>query len=497
MASLLPTTIVRERSQEGLTITIEDVGDQLERFLLWAGNLGALKNPNSKLSLDSRLSDALEMREHILRRLSDIDKAVEALQAIVSCDRPNRQIQDSTSTFWLGNENAERPDAEPPTPDIGEFQDDEARMKLGIISKSITMLFSIAIMVRKAGKQDQFFKALQKAEAHQPNELFPDTYDINHVRHKHPKLIDNELESVVQSLGRAITKRRQFIKYRREHVGRLGVNDYQKPSSERPQSKAPVKHAAVSEHQTAKTTVTPNKFKKHLAVHQEQLAIFATPREIGNDARDSESAKSSLPGYRKDRILASVQGAKQTHVRPDPVEVDAYNVPQDREDATRNQQEEEYIVDERYPMHSVDFTGDQSLEEFYSILEKTRGYSTAFAYHKNKQCGFLMSSAADPEVPLVIESLSKFNLEPWKNGIRPKFPMFSMEFIPMLLSEACIHDDLGYFDWAWKHHLVLYPNRKLDDIVWRHMPMLITAVIAGTPEIVKLCIDLGANPNAR
>jgi hypothetical protein len=75
---------VSEKSHDDFTITKEDIGGQVDRFVLWAGNMGALRNPDSKMSLDSRLNNALEVREHILRQLSYIDEAVESRKSMPS-----------------------------------------------------------------------------------------------------------------------------------------------------------------------------------------------------------------------------------------------------------------------------------------------------------------------------------------------------------------------------------------------------------------------------
>ena len=51
--------------------------DSLERFTLWAGNLGAMHAPSSRLSLDFRLLDAEDIRRQISRQLDEIIEAIE------------------------------------------------------------------------------------------------------------------------------------------------------------------------------------------------------------------------------------------------------------------------------------------------------------------------------------------------------------------------------------------------------------------------------------
>jgi hypothetical protein len=224
--------------------------------------------------------------------LSDIFK----VKAILYHDRPNRQILVTASTSSLGGEDVDRSGDELPGPDVGGDTGDEVQMKLGIISSSITMLFKIAIIVRKSVKQDQFFKALQKAQAQEPKEIFPDTYDTDYVRHKHPKLHENGLDSVAVRLGSAIAKRRQFIKFRREHVGRLGANDHQKTDMEQPRRREPVKQQPDSQKASTKapTEVISSKATTFLdQVHPFPLPAMSEFPAVGtDDDEDLGDAKS-------------------------------------------------------------------------------------------------------------------------------------------------------------------------------------------------------------
>lgn len=60
--------------QDGISIVWNGVGDQLDRFLLWAGNLNAIGSPELQSSFDHRLSSAPGLRERILRQLVDLEK---------------------------------------------------------------------------------------------------------------------------------------------------------------------------------------------------------------------------------------------------------------------------------------------------------------------------------------------------------------------------------------------------------------------------------------
>ena len=51
--------------------------DSLERFLLWAGNIGAAVDPRKTNSLEARLKDAPEVKEQIYDLLCDLHEALD------------------------------------------------------------------------------------------------------------------------------------------------------------------------------------------------------------------------------------------------------------------------------------------------------------------------------------------------------------------------------------------------------------------------------------
>ena len=54
-------------------VQFEEVTDELERFSLWIGNIGALHPPASSMSLESRLREVEDVQTHILELLRDIN----------------------------------------------------------------------------------------------------------------------------------------------------------------------------------------------------------------------------------------------------------------------------------------------------------------------------------------------------------------------------------------------------------------------------------------
>ena len=97
---------------------------------------------------------------------------------------------------------------------------DEATMILEIISECISSLFRTGILIRKAGPTDRFSRALQMSTS-----AFYPSFDIDYVREKYPKLKGRDMKGLSERLGNAISKRRQFIKYSRDHKARLAYED--------------------------------------------------------------------------------------------------------------------------------------------------------------------------------------------------------------------------------------------------------------------------------
>lgn len=95
-------------------------------------------------------------------------------------------------------------------------------MILEVIDQCIRSLFRMGILIRQAGPQDRFKRAMQHTEL-----AFPASFDINYVEQKHIKLRQPSMKWLAQRLGTAIAKRRQFIKYCRDHKSRLSMDDLQ------------------------------------------------------------------------------------------------------------------------------------------------------------------------------------------------------------------------------------------------------------------------------
>ncbi|KAF9776184.1 hypothetical protein IL306_005658 [Fusarium sp. DS 682] len=158
------------------------------------------------------------------KQLEDVLGAAHDLLSII---RGTRENKDMTLSLNVEEEAASRPSAISP-PLI------ESQMILEVISESISSIFRIGILVRKATSRDRFSQALQVSDL-----TFSKEADISYVQQKHPKLGQGWLSD---RLGGAVAKRRQFIAYSRDHRSRLGgeesINDHSASRTEILSSKA-------------------------------------------------------------------------------------------------------------------------------------------------------------------------------------------------------------------------------------------------------------------
>ncbi|KAL6814690.1 hypothetical protein V8C40DRAFT_277366 [Trichoderma camerunense] len=191
-------------------ISSSEITDALERFALWAGNLGALRGPTSKLSLEYRLTEAPEIRIQIHRQLDYLLEAIDDMTTLVQERQTSHDIMEDDMNMEYFDE--------PDDPEKGLSE--EIRMNIDLISESLKTLFRIAVLIRKTNTNNRFERAIYSSKFG-----FPHTFDVDHVREKYPKLKTEEQSWLAERLGKAIARRRQFIKYCRDHRARLALDD--------------------------------------------------------------------------------------------------------------------------------------------------------------------------------------------------------------------------------------------------------------------------------
>ncbi|KAK7722448.1 hypothetical protein SLS64_000985 [Diaporthe eres] len=197
-------------------------------------------------------------------------------------------------------------------------KDEQVTLLIDLMNECMKALFRIGILVRREVTYDRFQRALQRSRF-----LFPKQFDTDYVEQKYPKL-RNRGKELATRLGRANAKRRQFIKYGRDHRTRLEMDiDVCQENEPEPKAMLSIDLEAPTEQLsskattfvmpaenwnsellappiededdgasflTASTTFDSKKslklFKKHVATHQEQLAIFTVPKSTDYDGPD-------------------------------------------------------------------------------------------------------------------------------------------------------------------------------------------------------------------
>ncbi|TKA60163.1 hypothetical protein B0A55_11454 [Friedmanniomyces simplex] len=175
------------------------VKDNLARFRIWAGNIGAYHSPHDKRSADYRLRDGPEVRAQLIELLDElIDNNHEIAENIPSTQEdpgPGTSTQDES--YIAANDGS----------DINEV--------CLIAGDVITSLLKVSVLVRNATTRDRYARA---AAASQTQAFIPD-FDIRHVKDEYPKV--GQRPWLAKRLGTAITQRRQFLRYCEEHSEKI------------------------------------------------------------------------------------------------------------------------------------------------------------------------------------------------------------------------------------------------------------------------------------
>jgi hypothetical protein len=201
--------------------------DAAERFQLWAGSVGAAVDPQRKVSLEWRLRDAPEIKDRIHELQSDLIEALDDcvfllivsilisyVETVLDIATGQRQSRSRPADSIILDPESDS-DQETSYVDIGAMN--EAQDILGAAMECVRSLLQLSILIRKATPRNRWDRALQKPKT----DRLDDQFDIRHVGDKFPKLNRPEYDWLKVRLGRAITQRRQFIRYSRDHKSQM------------------------------------------------------------------------------------------------------------------------------------------------------------------------------------------------------------------------------------------------------------------------------------
>ncbi|KAL2067320.1 hypothetical protein VTL71DRAFT_1744 [Oculimacula yallundae] len=208
--------LLKQPDPEHIGLTELEAVDVLDRFRIWAANIGALQDVNMKSSLEHRVRDAPKIAKQITELLDELAESLEDVHLIASHARENRTGALHESKTSLSTENLDLgKDAELNGSEDEELS--EIREIYASIEDAIGNLFRFSIIIRNNTNRDRYAKASAAAITNP----FNDQFDICHVEQKFPALGKSNDRWLIDRLGKAVTQRRQYLKYSRDHRDKI------------------------------------------------------------------------------------------------------------------------------------------------------------------------------------------------------------------------------------------------------------------------------------
>ncbi|KAK8117764.1 uncharacterized protein PG998_006045 [Apiospora kogelbergensis] len=192
-------------SKMGESLFLSKIKDEQDKFKVWSGNIGAHRKGMS--SLDYRLRDASNLRKEVESLLEDLLEALTDARRILDGEMQPWD-EDGSEGVTSSSRDEQQDDA-----DYVEFGfKSELEQLLADVSEIVKYLYKVSAGLRNTSQHDRLMSSRSIDTSHY------ETFDIEHVRNKHPKVEDE----ISERLGRAITTRRHYFKYRESHRGKLG-----------------------------------------------------------------------------------------------------------------------------------------------------------------------------------------------------------------------------------------------------------------------------------
>ncbi len=217
---------------------------------------------------------------------------------IIAGNRENRHIARQSASWTLDASSSDLALRSDTNENLdSNVEKDEAHDILDVASECIRSLLKISVLIRKATPRDRFAKAIQARDS-----PFIDLFDINYVADRYPKLGRPDMRWLCERLGRAITKRRQFLRYTREHSSRMagreeyGHNTSSKDANAQTSGASAPALSAIGTKIGAATLAPTNPSTKACTLDIAKLEALKEDGPDDDDARSYVSAGSSFQG---------------------------------------------------------------------------------------------------------------------------------------------------------------------------------------------------------
>ncbi|KAF5685235.1 zinc finger transcription factor ace1 [Fusarium circinatum] len=199
-----PTLLTGSIPDEGTQYDISLIKLQNERSRLkvWSGNIGAHKKGRS--SLDHRLRDASNIRDQVLELLEDLSESLKDAKDILTGHLTPWDQDPSPSEFSDDDSDDESLKVDTSGPS-------ELSQIFAAIVEDMNCLFRLSVSIHNPSPHDRFKKAcFTDTSGYEP-------FDVQHVCNK----LSKAPKSIAERLGKAISRRRQYFKYRELHHDKL------------------------------------------------------------------------------------------------------------------------------------------------------------------------------------------------------------------------------------------------------------------------------------
>lgn len=277
------------QSQDSGQVELSEVTDELGRFRIWAGNIGAHRKGRS--SLDYRLRDASHIKKKVQTLLEDLNDVISRAIQIIRGERipwDKRKTEPDSDSDVTDSESED------------EYSQGETELRQLMISvhDTITFLLRLSMAIRNPAPHDQYMNSARIDTSHFEG------FDVKHVGDKFPKIS----ERVAVILGKAISRRREYFRYRESHNKKLSdglVTEVPEVVLQSGQSAAP------EANQDGKTEIVP-----------QSTVASSIPQEVKADSfyLDLEEDQQSESGFTQTSFATSAGGFQELKVPPMPKE---------------------------------------------------------------------------------------------------------------------------------------------------------------------------------
>ncbi|EUC47258.1 hypothetical protein COCMIDRAFT_35250 [Bipolaris oryzae ATCC 44560] len=212
----------------------EALEDEIGRFRVWAGNLGALQKGHS--SLDYRLRDSPVSNTNTLKLLRELEANVNEAYAVASGARlpyeeqarPDMTEDDDDDSFFSADEDDDDSSSDEPRTEL--------KMRFGEIVDIIDNLYKLSVRIRTPGLRSRSLKASSYTQKDPETgiDIF-DMYseqDLKHVQelvsHLRQPYVANDTQEdqdfLIKRLSASVTLRRRHFKYWKRHRDKLSAS---------------------------------------------------------------------------------------------------------------------------------------------------------------------------------------------------------------------------------------------------------------------------------